>query len=321
MANESVSRSDLHEFHKQQILQNENNDHNTLKIIKAFGDIDNLLDRLLKEKSIDIAQDELNSIHKIITNQPQSVSKFQSSIESTKINADVDIYNQKEESEKSVLILHENNTYLNSYFGQTNANKILNAIHHKITRSLLIILLSIWMIWSFSTTKINVCYCIYLILSSIYYIIYSSFYALSINKNVFGKIVKTMDFWIQTYYVIVAMVCLGWYRLDTEVQTDAKNIYISARLLFAIATLFAVLIIVSFDGYQGIRKYKIFFSGFCGIICIFQSIFYQFTSYSNGDDSIVYIYNDIGFSRIAQFTNGFQILCIFMFKQCILTYY
>eukprot|EP01084_Bolivina_argentea_P105766 189409_1 len=318
MTNETVSRCYLQAVHQAQISRNENNDDNSLQIIRALGGIDNLLDRLLGGKSIDIAQNELNCIHKIITNQTQYVPKLKQL--TTKIKADLNRYNQNENSTKSVFILEKDNTYLRSYFGEIIANKILNVLHHTISGSLLIILTAIWMVWYYSI-KINTWYCIYTILCSIYFFIYGSFYALSINKNVFGKIVKTMDFWIQSYYWFVAMGSLTWYKVEKNVDEETKNIYIAAVLLFTTGAGIIILIIVSFDGYPGIRKYKILLSGFLGIVFFFGSIFWQFMSYANGDDSIVYIYNDIGFSRFAQSSNGFQIVSIFMFKQCIFTYY
>eukprot|EP01084_Bolivina_argentea_P320557 556213_1 len=306
-----ITKATLHQTHQQQVSEGYNNDNNTVLLIQTMGGMDFVLDKILENDEFVLMQEQIDRIHQIIITptQCQQQNKYQQNNKIIKL--DRNNIQQKEKDDNVHWIMDETDNYLVSLFGEKYAEIILNIIHHKIMYCLLILLGSISMVFYYSLPGI---------FRIIWYsscIPYWVLWALSVNKKAFKAIMNTTDFWIKNIYMIIFMVCWNWYHFDgwkyPILLTGAEE------TLRCISSIPMMVIISSFDGFRGIRKWKITISGIMGIICLFYSIYFQFSSYKNGDDSIIYIY-DVGFSLISCIITSLQIIGIFMLNQSIQTF-
>eukprot|EP01084_Bolivina_argentea_P288661 495505_1 len=322
MYNNEITKSYLHNIHQQQLSNGLNNENNTLKIVHALGGVDNLLNTILVNDAIQLTQHELYGVHQIITdnsdNHPHETKKHKS-INNSKIHKTYDMYNQKENRFKVVWKFQKENNCIALWFGQTHS--VFNVIHSNIAKVMLAIVVIIHMILYYSAIDTQI-WCIYTIVSTPIFIIYGICFGLSVNKLIFQKITKTTDFWIQLIYYTIFQLNDFWYRIDKNIVGSQYTVlYLMAMIFMSIFSWIGIAVVVSFDGHFGINRiWKIVSTGLLGFVFIFSSLYWQFLSYTKGDDSIIHIYGNIAFSRINQMTNAFQIIGIFFTKQCILTY-
>ena len=78
-----VDKQSLIELRQEQIANNQSNENITSELIDALGGIDFILDEMLKNENIELSNDKLQSIHRLIS--PPSTSKH-SNMDSLTIN-------------------------------------------------------------------------------------------------------------------------------------------------------------------------------------------------------------------------------------------
>eukprot|EP01084_Bolivina_argentea_P069092 125771_1 len=310
-----VTKETLRAIHKQQLLDGENNDDNTLLFTKAMGGIDIILNKIFQNESFTLKQEEINRMYQIMSTP--SIYQIQEKYEQNTKIALVQIPTQhKENDDKVYFVMDESDTYLLSIFGEKYAGIILNIIHNKLIQIVMLLWYIIDTIWLFVNAG-SLWFSIHRIIAYTFIVIPITFIALSVNRKAFKSSLKTTDFWLKNIYFIIFMICSNWMYFDVPVYPILIAI---GSILLTICGVIVTVIISSFDGFHGKRIQKIAISAVGGIACLYGSIYSQFISYTNNDHSIIHIYANFGFSRLSMITTSSQVLAIFFLKQSFLTY-
>eukprot|EP01084_Bolivina_argentea_P069091 125770_1 len=311
-----ITKEILRAIHEQQLLDGENNDDNTLLFIKAMGGMDIILDKIFQNESFTLQQEEMDRMYQIMSTP--SIYQIQKKNEQNMKIALVQIPTQhKENDDKVYFVMNEYDTYLLSTFGEKYANIILNIIHNKFMQIVMFLWYMVDVIWVFVIGGVSLWFHIHRIIMYTFLIIPFTFIALCVNRKAFKSSLKTTDFRLKNIYFIIYMVCNNWVSFNVHVYPILATL---GATLIGIWGVIVMVIISSFDGFHGKRIQKIAISAVGAIICLYLSIYFQFISYTNGDDSIIHIYGNFGFSRLSMITTSSQVLAIFFLKQSILTY-
>ena len=141
---------------------------------------------------------------------------------------------------------------------------------------------------------------------------------MSVNREMIPRIVATVDTWIKTVTMVIAMV----YILIYNILSTEEPLILHIVFFVGAATNLSLLIIVvsSIDGiHQWGTKARIFLVMMVAVFALFWSVFFHFFA----EDCVVTI-STLGdwssFSIRDRVATAWEILCIFLWKQAFLTW-
>eukprot|EP01083_Nonionella_stella_P072424 195325_1 len=316
---QTVTKELLESVHRRQLVNGKTNNDHQEAIIKALGGIDDILQHLLRSNVI-LDQPQLNSLHRIIINTAHKNQR------ETTINA----LSQPQEFEDNkyhqtyTYTFKEEDSLLFSIFGQENANKILHALNGKIVKSILVLLLGVWLVLGLLTLY-GLSWDVYFIYWSFLAVLSSSYilvWILYLNKEAMKLVLKQFEFWFKIFYLIqylIANAILSSYYGDPPYLTCTYFIFFAA-LLF---------IVMIFDAINTKKSNKLMISSVAVAVFAWRALDlmynafygdpYGFEKATSVTIHLPYFDDKATISIVDICSNSAQILAIFLFKQLIST--
>ena len=230
---------------------------------------------------------------------------------------------------KIVYYFNEKHNYLYACFGKKYGERINRFIHGSVVKIYILIVGIIWFLlpwitnsytWSNQYTIIYPIYTIFIF--GISFLCYGILWLLSSNIMACKLIYCSFEFWFKIYLMIqnAVLTTVMWTRfyLTISQKSYEYNVYWYCISILSenMCLIIIVLIASSFDAINIDKKWQIFFSGLCGLIILYLSIYYLiFAEY-------IWMFN-IGIIKISineLNSTSLRILAVFLFKQSILTW-
>eukprot|EP01083_Nonionella_stella_P073487 198764_1 len=312
---DEITKQSLHNLHKQQTLNGNNNNDKALNIIEVLGGIDMILSDYLNDDAVKqrLGQNELNKLHQIITSQKGEQL----------IPIPVHLMNTSNQNHSnSYYEFHTNDTVLGLIFGDAKAQKISNIIRQKIVMIILVIGLFTCNL-VFLLYGVNWTFAIYQIIIYLLWIPLLICWILSANVVGLKLLVRSFEFWFKVSYSIMfgTAICIYYYNYGIRyAYGNALNIAdLIGHIVMSLGISLCIITVSAFDIINISKCWKLSVAASVAFMWTVFAVMFQFSP--DKDDYIVNISatnSSLSFQSILAST--LRILAIFTWKQAILTY-
>ena len=330
----NATKETLQSMHQQQLLNGSTNITNTIQIVNILGGIDNILTNYLSETSnISISSHELNELHQIISptttlqtptikHKDHIASIISSASSSSSFISNSLNFNMEVPEKNLYLTLNEHETYLYTLFGADKASKIMSVIHSQIMGIfILILVISNAIIVTLNDSILK--YITITILCGFIWTPYVILWSLSVNRKAFKLILKSFEFWLKVIYAFIYGSLHVWYDIGYDSDHTDSNVF-TFKLIAGIANSIIGLplgvICISLLDASNMRKiWKVLLSITCASVLSVGCILDTLYEFGNINHAIVTITNGVQFSLLSAVAHALRIVCIFFWKQAILS--
>ena len=318
-----MSRERLLDLHQRRLGDNLTNNDKQDELLDALDGIDNVLTLILSSNDIELDNQQLTRIYDVIV-RPKSSPTGLNIISAPQDN------DEDDKSRKIVYKFDKTDTFIHSIFGDEKANDLFELVHSKYAfwaanvSALIAVLMRMFLK--------SVPFKLYYILVCIQWttgVIGLIFIILSVNKTACKMVLKTFEFWLKLWFAVVS--AITYFIYFRRLYFGYKNGYkYSDTYFFYIEICFHLIIIelcIFFSLVDAIQfKFWVRLTGCTVVSVYFTILFIDYNVYNIVTDydyskSIIHIdMLNLSVSLISIMGSAYQILCIFFWKQTIMSF-